>query len=57
MTANELELVNLLSEAKDLENAVRIFADIIDFLKQNGTSEEQASEFLRKNYQVTLCSC
>ena len=53
MTENKAEIIKLLLENDNPEEAVKIFAKIIGFLKQNEASEEQVSAFLRKNFQVS----
>ena len=50
MTENERELIKTLSENDNPDKAVMIFATIIDYLKQNEASEEQAFAFLRTNF-------
>ena len=48
MTANENELLNIIRENDNQETALMTAAVIIlDFLKQHGSSEEQASADLR----------
>ena len=49
MTENERELMKLIFENDNADQAVMIFAKIIDFLKQNEASEEQVVAFLREN--------
>lgn len=53
MTKEKAEIIKTILENDNPEEAVMIFAKIIDFLKQNEASEEQVSAFLRKNYQVS----
>ena len=50
MTANEIELINLIRENDNPEQALMTAAAvIIDFLKQHGSSEEQAAACLREH--------
>lgn len=43
MTDNEMELIRIIRECKDQEQAlITATAIILDFLKQHGSSEEQA---------------
>ena len=53
MTENKAEIIKLLLENDNPEEAVKIFAKIIGFLKQNEASEEQVSAFLRTNCQTS----
>ena len=50
MTETKAEIMKLLIENDNAEEAVMIFAKIIDFLKQNEASEEQVASFLQKNF-------
>lgn len=53
MTDTKAEIIKLLIENDNPEEAVMIFAKIIDFLKQNEASEEQVSAYLRANYRMS----
>lgn len=53
MTDTKAEIIKLILENDDKEQAVMIFAKIIDFLKQNEPSEEQVASFLQKNFPVS----
>ena len=53
MTDNKTELIKLILENDNPEKAVKFFAAIIDFLKQNEASEEQVAAFLRTSYQTS----
>ena len=53
MTENEAEIIKLLIENDNPEEAVMIFAKIIDFLKKNEASEQQVSAFLQKNCRTS----
>ena len=50
MTDTKAEIIKLILENGNKEQAVMIFAKIIDFLKQNEASEEQVASFLQKNF-------
>ena len=50
MTEKQTEIIKLILESDDPEEAVKIFAAIIDFLKSGKASEEQFPAFLR-----TIC--
>ena len=50
MTEKQTEIIKLILESDDPEEAVKIFAAIIDFLKSDKASEEQCPAFLR-----TIC--
>ena len=52
MTDTKAEIIKLLIENDNPEQAVMIFAKIIDFLKQNEVTEEHVASFLRENFQV-----
>ena len=49
MTGSKTEIIKLILENDNVEQAVKIFADIIDFLKQNEASEEQVVAYLQTN--------
>ena len=49
MTENEKELIKLILENDNPEQAVMTFAAIIDLLK-HGASEEQVFDYLRTSY-------
>lgn len=50
MTENEKQLINLIRESANPENAIMIAtAIIIDFLKQHESSEEQAAACLQES--------
>jgi hypothetical protein len=53
MTDNEKELINLILENDNPEQAVMTFAAIIDLLKQHEAFEEQASVCLQTSYQTS----
>lgn len=53
MTDNKTEILKLIFENDYPEKAVMIFADIIDFLKQNEASEEQVYAYLQANFQMS----
>ena len=53
MTEYKAEIIKLMLESDNLEEAVTSFAKIIDFLKQNEASAEQVSAFLQENFQVS----
>lgn len=53
MTETKAEIIKLILENDNPEEAVKIFAKIIGFLKQNEASEEQVSAFLRTNCQTS----
>ena len=49
MTENELELIKIIRENDNPEEAVKVFAAIIlDFLKQHESSEGQAAVYLQE---------
>lgn len=52
MTENEKELIKLILEKDNPEQAVKTFAAIIDLLKR-GASEEQVSDYLRTSRQTS----
>lgn len=56
MTDHEKELIHIISNASDPERAVKIFADIIEYLKRLEASEAQVSAYLLTNYQKSLSS-
>lgn len=50
MTVNEMELIKLIRESDNFEQALMTAAVIIlGFLKQHGSSEEQALAYLREH--------
>lgn len=50
MTEYKAEIIKTILENDNVEEAVMIFAKIIDFLKQNEASEEQVAAFLQTNF-------
>ena len=50
MTENKTEIIKLILESDNVEQAIKVLADIIDFLKQNEASEEQVVAFLQTNH-------
>ena len=53
MTENKTELIKLILENDNPEQAVMTFAAIIDLLKQHEEFEEQASAYLQTSYQTS----
>lgn len=53
MTENELELIKIIRENDNPEEAVKVFAAIIELLKQHEASAEQASACHQTNYQMS----
>lgn len=51
MTGTKMEIIKLILENDNVDKAVRILADIIDFLNQHEASEEQVVAFLQNNFQ------
>jgi hypothetical protein len=54
MTENTKEIIKLIIENGNAEEAVMIFAKIIDFLKHHEASEEQVSAFLQENFRKSI---
>ena len=52
MTDNKTELIRLILENDNPEQAVMTFAAIIDLLKQHEAFEGQASAYLQTSYQT-----
>ena len=52
MTDNKTELIRLILENDNPEQAVRTFAAIIDLLKKHEAFEGQASAYPQTNYQT-----
>lgn len=53
MTEKQTEIIKLILESNNPEEAVKIFAAIIDFLKKNEATEAQVSAFLRTSLQAS----
>lgn len=53
MTEKQTEIIKLILESNNPEEAVKIFAAIIDFLKSDEATDEQVSVFLRANCQTS----